>query len=809
MEVSTCSVGELTTSECHKLTFNRGIGIEIVSCLSDEDIKLLHLRTEVKPEELKTICLHHQSVYLKKFESLQKNCCDPLIYHKRPVTKNLRPVTLQQCNILLEKGIKLKPGEKLCCRCRQIIYSRNADQQRDVADSCIQSEDDETLTLEEKFSLERAEVVEKLNTSLTEAGCSPLKLHGLHSHSKIAYGKRKMIHLQENVRDKINKVLQVEIPSSEKEVEMVIKEKACDMDKLVEVMKTSIQSASRKKQIQMLTIPASLSWPQRKIQETFGVSNYSVRRAQKLFKEIGVLAEPQPRHGRKLPTETVSKVLNFYQSDEQSRIMPGMKDVISIGKEHQRKRLILGNLKELYAGFKKEYPNVKVGFSKFCALRPKWCVLAGSNGTHSVCVCTIHQNVILLLHASQIEGTYKDIMKFLLCDDPMRECMLRHCNECPEKNNLVSHFQSQFADFDGSEPIEFSQWISTDRTHLVKTTSSLHEFIDDLTDRIEKLIPHSFIAKSQSFFLKDLKENLPSHTAVILLDFNENYSFIIQDEVQGYHWTSESCTLHPVVVYCINTDGEKITSSHCIVSDDLKHDVSMVYKTQEIVLKYIKDNFPHITEIHYYTDGCAAQYKNKFNFINLCHHQEDFQMKAQWSYFATSHGKSACDGIGGTTKRLARKESIQKPLDQQITTARTFFDFCNKSIEKVKFNFVGRDDIDLTRSSLQTRFKEVQTLPGTRSFHNFKPLNHAGTIEARRLSSDKEPSLTFNLRMLPQLLVNAGDMYSGCFVACKYDNLWYFGMITEINQDEGDAHVKFLHPNGPSPSFYWPRHDDS
>ena len=49
--------------------------------------------------------------------------------------------------------------------------------------------------------------------------------------------------------------------------------------------------------------------------------------------------------------------------------------------------------------FKEKHPLVKIGFSKFCSLRPKWCVIAGSSGTHSVCVCTIHQNTILLVDA--------------------------------------------------------------------------------------------------------------------------------------------------------------------------------------------------------------------------------------------------------------------------------------------------------------------------------------------------------------------------------------------------------------------------
>ena len=38
--------------------------------------------------------------------------------------------------------------------------------------------------------------------------------------------------------------------------------------------------------------------------------------------------------------------------------------------------------------------------------------------------------------------------------------------------------------------------------------------------------------------------------------------------------------------------------------------------------------------------------------------------------------------------------------------------------------------------------------------------------------------------------------------------MWYFGMVSEINQNERYVLVKFLHPNGPSLSFYWLSFDD-
>ena len=44
----------------------------------------------------------------------------------------------------------------------------------------------------------------------------------------------------------------------------------------------------------------------------------------------------------------------------------------------------------------------KIGFSKFAELYPQHRVLAEASGTHAICVCTIHQNVKLMMTGGKI-----------------------------------------------------------------------------------------------------------------------------------------------------------------------------------------------------------------------------------------------------------------------------------------------------------------------------------------------------------------------------------------------------------------------
>ena len=49
----------------------------------------------------------------------------------------------------------------------------------------------------------------------------------------------------------------------------------------------------------------------------------------------------------------------------------------------------------------------------------------------------------------------------------------------------------------------------------------------------------------------------------------------------------------------------------CVLSDDMTHDVCMVYEIQRAIIKELKEMLPLISKIEYFSDGCTGQlYKN-------------------------------------------------------------------------------------------------------------------------------------------------------------------------------------------------------
>ena len=90
--------------------------------------------------------------------------------------------------------------------------------------------------------------------------------------------------------------------------------------------------------------------------------------------------------------------------------------------------------------------------------------------------------------------------------------------------------------------------MDNNRANREKMVTDVTTFIDRLLESLQELRPHSFISKGQTRYLNQLKEDLNAQSVIFLGDFAENYSFVVQDEIQNFHWNNSMCTLHPVVV---------------------------------------------------------------------------------------------------------------------------------------------------------------------------------------------------------------------------------------------------------------------
>lgn len=148
----------------------------------------------------------------------------------------------------------------------------------------------------------------------------------------------------------------------------------------------------------------------------------------------------------------------FYESDEYSRVMLGAKDKVSISKnKYMQKRFLLANLNKSYSAFKFKHQYIKIRFTKFWMLQPKWWTSGCFWYTLSFGVCVYHSpNRYHLLHACSIEENYKDLIDKLVCSKSNRDCMLRQWTKCPSSENLKTFINEKYEEWDPNDEVTFS-----------------------------------------------------------------------------------------------------------------------------------------------------------------------------------------------------------------------------------------------------------------------------------------------------------------------------------------------------------------
>jgi hypothetical protein len=115
-----------------------------------------------------------------------------------------------------------------------------------------------------------------------------------------------------------------------------------------------------------------------------------------------------------------------------------------------------------------------------------------------------------------------------------------------------------------------------------------------------KAQPQSFVADQQVVHLNECKCELQVGVVVMLCDFSENCSFILQDEQREWHVNELSYTSLIIISDCCSP-------------------------LSEIFILFLRS---------------AAWYKNNKDFLNLTLQEEDFVVPVEWDLFGTLRGKS-------------------------------------------------------------------------------------------------------------------------------------------------------------------------
>ena len=197
-------------------------------------------------------------------------------------------------------------------------------------------------------------------------------------------------------------------------------------------------------------------------------------------------------------------------------------------------------------------------------------------------------------HLSRLtkEGThhlsdYDHCICAVTCNEASTSCYLGDCSNCSKLMTDFVLYMEEIFDKNYIDALTYQQWLSTDRSTLQTVTQSTEKFIETFHVNLQALKKHNFIAKAQSKFCSDRKASLKAGEILIIADFSENYSFILQDAAQGFHWNNDQAIVHPFICYFRNeTHLEHV--NFVVISDCLKHDTVAVYLFQRKLIKELK-----------------------------------------------------------------------------------------------------------------------------------------------------------------------------------------------------------------------------
>ena len=179
---------------------------------------------------------------------------------------------------------------------------------------------------------------------------------------------------------------------------------------------------------------------------------------------------------------------------------------------------------------------------------------------------------------------------------------------------------------------------------------TFENLLSTLQKLLTKFLLHYFINKLQMEAYNACRLTATAadcNTAMVQMDFSENFSCVYQDEVSSTHWKTNSVTLYTITIWF-----RYQSISMALLSDNNNHDKTMVVPYTAYVLNYIKEHFgDNVHDHEIWTDGPSSQFKNKyiFGFIGITLSQL-IACKVFWNYLVASHCKGAVDGVGATIK---------------------------------------------------------------------------------------------------------------------------------------------------------------
>ncbi|KAK1885566.1 putative polyketide synthase 1 [Dissostichus eleginoides] len=213
--------------------------------------------------------------------------------------------------------------------------------------------------------------------------------------------------------------------------------------------------------------------------------------------------------------------------------------------------------------------------------------------------------------------------------------------------------------------------------------------------------------------------------------------------------------------------GGSAPTTFCTISESRGKGPPAIWQHLEPILVEIRENWPDVSTIHFFSDGPCTQYKQRGNLYLFCTeiYKKGFT-RGTWNYFEASHGKGAPDGVGGALKR--RKDKlVSQGFD--IPTALSLYQALSEGKSKVKLFYIPEQAVE---DAIKQMPSDIPAVPTTMRIHQVVTLS-PGKILYRDMTQLKTTNIT------PEVVQWHSPEVVGKWCALVYDHIIYPGIIQE------------------------------
>lgn len=335
------------------------------------------------------------------------------------------------------------------------------------------------------------------------------------------------------------------------------------------------------------------------------------------------------------------------------------------------------------------------------------------------------------------------ILHDLLCpwegDVPPAKCSLSECHDCGEK---LLKFCPR-CEVDCNDVITYKRFDDVQRGslvihELVEHTTRVKDFVSLLRSSLQAYTRHHFVARWQCQQRQLLMDGMDEKDRIVHVDFAANLVHQCYFEVQLQEFSKFQSS---ILVFMVGqrVDGKFTFTTHYVCSNDRQHDFFFLTKALDSLIPQLDP--ASVQCFHFFSDGPANQFRNKFLMNYISKFEQKFQGAAcKWNFFATCHGRGIWDAEGGLLKQKVQElnRQVSQCGEMRIADAKDLVRWANQTDEgkrwcgvdgRLRGGVVIRRHVYLLTNVRRSERRAIEGIPGLRSVYCVASKGQPGEID--------------------------------------------------------------------------------